>query len=290
MERNKRNKYIRDGVLMVIGALLCAAATKMIFDPAGLVTGGVSGLSIVLRSVTRGAVPLWLSNLVLNVPVLLYAARVRGWRRCLRTVAVWLLITGFLLILPEDLHLTDSMLLAAIYGAIFFGLSTALLLMADATSGGSDMLADALHHSVLRSVSIGRLIQVIDGAVVLLGALVFGVEATLYAIIAVVIMGYVTDLVLGRGRSAQMALIISGESGKISQEIMDTMDRGVTGLYGRGLYTQEDKTILMCICSKRDIVRLKDIVKKYDERAFFLVSNVREAMGEGFLEDWEPVE
>ena len=71
---------------------------------------------------------------------------------------------------------------------------------------------------------------------------------------------------------------------------MDTMDRGVTGLYGRGLYTQEDKTILMCICSKRDIVRLKDIVKKYDERAFFLVSNVREAMGDGFLEDWESVE
>ena len=83
-----------------------------------------------------------------------------------------------------------------------------------------------------------------------------------------------------------MATIVSDASDMIAKEILTVLNRGVTGLKGQGMYTGNDKRVLMCICSKKDLVDIKDIVKKYDPKAFFVVGDVTEAMGEGFLEEW----
>ena len=147
------------------------------------------------------------------------------------------------------------------------------------------MLGESLHH-LIRSVSVGRLIQIIDGIIVFAGLLTFGVEHTLYAMISVFIMGKIIDLVLNKGKSAKMATIISDANDQIAKDIMSSLNRGVTGLYGKGMYTGSDKRILLCVCSKRDLVSVKDIVKKHDPHAFFVVGDVDEAMGEGFFEDW----
>ena len=147
------------------------------------------------------------------------------------------------------------------------------------------MLGESLHRH-LRSVSVGRLIQIIDGVIVVAGFLTFGLEHTLYAMISVYITGKIIDLVLNQGKSAKMATIISDENSRIAAEIMTTLNRGVTGLNGCGMYTGKDKRVLICICSNKDLVCIKDIVKKYDPRAFFVVGNVAEAMGEGFVEEW----
>ena len=165
------------------------------------------------------------------------------------------------------------------------GIGSGLLLTAHATSGGSDLLGESLHHQI-RSVSVGRLIQIIDGIIVFAGLLTFGVEHTLYAMISVFIMGKIIDLVLNKGKRAKMATIISDANDQIAEEIMSSLNRGVTGLYGRGMYTGDDKRILLCICSNKDLVYIKDIVKKHDPHAFFVVGDVDEAMGEGFFEDW----
>ena len=182
--------------------------------------------------------------------------------------------------------LPDDLLLVAIYGSIIMGTGSGLLLTAHATSGGSDLLGESIHQKV-RSVSVGRLIQIIDGFVVAAGLLTFGVEHTLYAVISVFIMGKVIDLVLHQGKSAKMATIISDKNEEIAAEIMKDLDRGVTAIYGSGMYTGKDKKILLCICSKKDLVYIKDIVKKHDPGAFFVVGDVDEAMGEGFLEEWD---
>ena len=286
---NKNIKFLMDVILMVIGATLTAFATKYVYDPAGLVTGGVSGLSIITRSVSARyfgyEVPLWMSNLLFNVPIFLYAMRVSGFRSVLRTGFVWLLMTVELFFFPEISYVPENLLLVAIYGSILMGVGSGLLLVARSTSGGSDMLGESLHHHI-RSVSVGRLIQIIDGIIVAAGLLTFGVEHTLYAMISVYIMGKVIDLVLNNGKKAKMATIISDASDMIAKEIMTNLNRGVTGLNGTGMYTGADKKVLMCICSNKDIVDIKDIVKKYDPKAFFTVGDVSEAMGEGFVEEW----
>ena len=292
MNTNNMNlrKLIRDVLFMTIGATLTAVATKYVYDPAGLVTGGVSGLSIITRSVAARyfgrEFPLWLSSLVFNIPVFLYAMKMLGFRHILRTGFVWLLMTAELFFLPEITYIPDNLLLVAIYGSILMGVGSGLLLAARSTSGGSDMLGESLHCH-LRSVSVGRLIQIIDGIIVAAGLLTFGIEHTLYAMISVYIMGKVLDLVLNQGKTAKMATIISDAPGPIAAEIMATLDRGVTALHGNGMYTGDDKRVLLCVCSNKDLVSVKDIVKKHDPRAFFVVGDVTEAMGEGFWEEWD---
>jgi len=293
MKKEKRNfnvkRFIGDAFLMIIGATLSAVATKYVYDPAGLVTGGVTGLSIIARSVGlkyfATDFPLWLGSLVFNIPIFIYAITQSGIKRVLRTGFVWLFMTAELFFLPEISFIHDDLLLVSIYGGILMGIGCGMLLSAHSTSGGSDMLGEALHHQI-RSVSVGRLIQIIDGIIVAIGLLNFGIEHTLYAVISVFIMGKVIDLVLNKGKSAKMATIISDHSEEIAAEIMESLNRGVTGLYGSGMYTGNDKKVLLCICSKKDLVYIKDIVKKHDSKAFFVVGDVNEALGEGFMEEW----
>ena len=283
----KRN--LREIPLLIIGATLTALATKYVYDPAGLVTGGVTGLSIIAKSVGFRYygldIPLWMGSLIFNIPIFLYAIKQCGIKHVIRTGFVWAVLTVELYFLPDMSFIPDNLLLVAIYGSILMGIGSGMLLSARATSGGSDMLGEAMQRTV-RSVSVGRLIQIIDGIIVALGLVTFGIERTLYAIISVYIMGRVVDLYLHKGKSAKMATIISEKNDEIAQEIMTSLDRGVTGLYGSGMYTGNDKRVLLCICSNKDLVEIKDIVKKHDPKAFFVVGNVDEAMGEGFLEEW----
>ena len=289
MKNTSWKKTLRDGALMLIGATLTAVTVKYIYDPAGLVTGGVGGLSIIARSLSERflpwTMPLWLGNLIFNVPIFLYAMKVSGLKSVLRTGFVWAVMTAELAFFPEASLFAENILLTSIYGALLMGVGSGLLLLTHATSGGSDMLGESLHHTI-RSVSVGRLIQYIDGAVVVIGLFTFGIERTLYALISVFIMGKVVDFVLDQGKSARMATIISDKSSEISSEILEKLNRGVTALHGEGMYTGREKNVLMCICSKKDLVDIKEIVKRIDPGAFFVVGDVREAMGEGFVEDW----
>lgn len=287
--RQSIKRDLREIPLLIIGATLTALATKYVYDPAGLVTGGVTGLSIIAKSVGFRYygldIPLWMGSLIFNIPIFLYAIKQCGIKHVIRTGFVWAVLTAELYFLPDMSFIPDNLLLVAIYGSILMGIGSGMLLSARATSGGSDMLGEAMHRTV-RSVSVGRLIQIIDGIIVALGLVTFGIERTLYAIISVYIMGRVIDLYLHKGKSAKMATIISEKNDEIAQEIMTSLDRGVTGLYGSGMYTGNDKRVLLCICSNKDLVEIKDIVKKHDPKAFFVVGNVDEAMGEGFLEEW----
>ena len=165
----KSTRLVRDYALMMAGATLTAVAAKYIFDPAGLVTGGATGLSIIIRQLTERywthTVPLWLSTLLINLPIFLYAARMSGLRHVFRTGLVTLIMSAELYLMPEVTFMPDDKLLTAVFGSLLVGVGSGLLLTAHATSGGSDMLGEAMHHH-FRSVSVGRLIQIIDGLIV----------------------------------------------------------------------------------------------------------------------------
>ena len=288
--KNTVKKVLQDGLILFIGATLTAFGTKYIYDPSGMVTGGVSGLSIVLRYVSSNylgfEIPLWMGSILLNLPIFLLALYTDGKKNIARTAVVWVIMTLELYLFPDYRFIEDNLLLIAIYGGLSFGVGTGLLLRAGATSGGTDMLGKSLHH-YFPQVTMGRMIQILDGCVVLIGAAVFHVERTLFAILSVYVMGRVTDYVLDTGKSAKMAMIISEQNDSIAKEILRELDRGVTALNGTGMYTGEPKKVLVCICSRRDLVVIKNIVTEYDPKAFFTVGDVSEVMGEGFMEDWQ---
>ena len=283
----KLNK--KDLVNIILGSTILSIAVKSLFDPSGLVTGGVSGLAIVIKYVsamfTFEGIPLWLSNTLLNIPIFLFALKVDGPQCIGRTGAAWLIMTAELYFLPQIQVIPDNLLLTAIYGGICFGLGTGLLLKAKATTGGTDMLGNSLSHCY-RHIGVDKMIQLLDGSVVLVGAVVFGMEQTLYAILSVYVAGKITGYVINSGRKAKIAFIISEKSEVIAKNIMDGLERGVTGFSGRGMYSGKNRMMLLCICSGRDIVSMKDIVKHYDPKAFIIIGNVSEALGEGFVENW----
>ena len=142
----------------------------------------------------------------------------------------------------------------------------------------------ALIHTKLRHYSINQILQVLDGLVVVAGAGIFGVRYAFYAVIAVVVLAKVSDGMIEGMHFAKAAYIITDYKEQISREIMDHMERGVTLIDASGAYTGEKRDIVFCVVSKKEIVTVKEIVRCTDPRAFVIVSDVREVLGEGFME------
>lgn len=275
MKKNGINKYL----LILIGCLLMAIAYKCIYDPASMVTGGFTGISIIVKELW--GVPLWATNAVLNIPVFLAAYKIKGKSFVKASVFGTIALTVILAVLPEVYFMQDDFLLTAIFGGVICGCGISLVLMGLGTTGGTDMLA-AIIQKYLKHYSVSQIMQVLDGVIVIAGAYFFGIERALYAVITIYIITIVSDGVLNGMKYAKAIFIISDSHQQIGEEIMEKLDRGVTGLYAYGMYSQQDKRMLFCIVSKKEAVEVKEIVKRIDPRAFMLVSDVREALGEGF--------
>lgn len=266
---------------MLLGTAVMAAAIKMVFDPANLVTGGVSGVGIIIKELTE--IPLWLTNTILNVPLFAAAFFVKGWKFIRRTLVSTVGLSFFLFILPDIRLWMDDIFLTALFGGVISGVGTGLVFMARSTTGGTDLLAAVLQH-YMRHFSVAQIMQVLDAAVVLAGAWIFGLQYALYAVIAVFVVAKVTDSILEGMKFSKLAIIISEKPEEIAAAVMREMERGVTGLNGRGMYSGSPKNVLICVVAKKEIVQVKDIVSKIDNHSFVIVTDAREVLGEGFIE------
>lgn len=284
---NSRPWYV-DYLFIFMGTGIMALAIQCIFEPIGLVTGGFSGIAIIIRKMTagivEGGVPLWLTNLALNVPVFIAALIIKGRKFLGRTVIGTVLLSFWLYVIPQvDLTQGDYML-SAVFGGVITGIGIGFVLLAKATTGGTDMVS-ALIQKYVRHYSVVQILQVIDGMVVLAGLYVFGLKPALYAIVAIFITSKVSDALMEGMKYSKAAFIITDCYKEIADAIMTQLDRGLTGLDATGMYSGDKKTVLYCVVSKKEIVELKDIVAKIDPKAFVIVTDAREVFGEGFLEN-----
>ena len=276
---NRRPLWI-DAILMVVGTGLMALAIQCIYDPVGLVTGGFTGVAIIAKYVTKGAVPLCL---VLNVPLFLLAALIKGKKFVARTAVATVLLSAWLYVIPLWNLAEGDYVLSAIFGGVICGVGMGMVLLARATTGGTDMLAALIQHK-LRHYTIMQIICVIDGIIVAVGIYSFGVKAALYAIVAIYVTSKVSDTLMEGMKYSKAVFIVSDRYKEISDAIMTQMDRGVTGLDAVGMYSGDEKCMLYCVVSKKEIVVLKEIILKIDNNAFVIVTDAREVVGEGFLE------
>ena len=190
------------------------------------------------------------------------------------------MLSGWLAIIPQINLAGEDMLLSAVFGGVFAGAGMGLVFRTGTTTGGTDLVA-ALVQLKVRHISIVQLLQIIDAVVIVLGMFVFGIQPTMYAIIAIVVATNISDMVLEGTNYSKAAYIITNEYESIANRIMTELERGVTGLHAKGMYTSEEKCMLYCIVSAKEIVVLKDIVNEIDPKAFVIVSEV---LGEGFQE------
>ncbi len=278
----KKHKTLIQYLLIILGSFIMGFAIKSIYDPAGLVTGGVSGVAIIVKHLVD--IPLWLTNTVLNIPLFLVALKLKGWKFIRRTLAATISLSVSLLIIPEFAFLKGDLLLSSLFGGAVCGIGTGMVFAFRATTGGSDMLASLIQMK-LRQFSVPQIMFVIDGIIVLTGATVFGIRYALYAIIAIFVVTRISGSILNGLNFSKQAIIISDNSDEIAAAIMRQLERGVTSLEAMGMYSGKHRKMLICVVSPREIVMLRDIVRCYDRRAFVIIDDVSEVLGEGFIED-----
>ncbi len=276
----------KDLLIIIAGTFLMALAINLVFDPIGLDTGGVTGLAIVIKYATAGlitgGVPVWLSNIFFNVPLFIVAIKNKGFRYMVKTGFSTLMLTLWLYLIPIT-SVIEEKLLAVVFGGVLSGIGIGLVFSTMATTGGSDLFS-ALLHDKWRHLSIPRILSITDGIIVFLGIFIFGLENVIYSIIVVYLVAKISDGILDGLKFAKMVYIISDKAEDISAEILIAIDRGVTGIKVKGMYSGEDKKMLFCVVGKKQVVELTDIVTRLDKRAFMVVADAREVMGEGFAE------
>lgn len=281
----KRSIFL-EYLVIVIGTGLMAIAITSCFDAAGLVTGGFSGVAILVKEWTRGivsnGVPLWITNLSLNIPLFILATKVKGFSFVKKALIGDMSLTAWLAVLPAW-ELSDDILLSSVYGGIILGIGIGLVFLGGGTTGGTDMLAAIIQKS-LRHYTIAQIMQFIDGAIVLVGMYVFGIRKGLYAIIAVYLVTKVSDGLIEGLKFSKAVHIITDKPEEVAQMIIRDMDRGVTGINAKGMYSGQEKLMLYCVVGKKELVQLKENIDEIDPKAFVIVGDAREVHGEGFIE------
>mgnify|MGYP003098042667 FL=1 len=276
-----------DYLMIIVGTGLMSLAINSVFDAAGMVTGGFSGIAIIIKAWTKnlieGGIPLWVTNCVLNLPLFVIAWKVRGFSFIKRAILGEISLSVWLAIQPVWNLAGNDLLLSALYGGVIQGVGIGLVFLGGGTTGGTDMMA-AIIQKFLKHYSIAQIMQVIDAMVVLVGMYVFGVHKALYAIIAVYLVTKVSDGLIEGLKFSKAAYIITGKPKEISDMIINDLDRGVTGINAKGMYSGQDKLMLFCVVNKKEIIMLKEKVDKIDPDAFVIVTDAREVHGEGFIE------
>ena len=277
-ERLRRELMDYTGIF--IGANLAALALVWFLIPNRIAAGGVSGLAIIFYHLWRW--PVGLVIFFLNTPLFLAYLRLFGPRHWVKSFFGALLLPAAVAYWEGLAQpLTSDPLLASLYGGFLGGLGMGIAFRYRGNTGGTDLAARIFSH--LAPVSTGNGLMLIDGLVILLAGLIFKTpEIMLYAIIALAVTGKTIDLVMEGFNYSKGALIISDHAEAIARRVLKELGRGVTGLSGRGLYSGRGKEVLFCVVGRGETTRLKELVRAEDPRAFVVIANVHEVLGEGF--------
>lgn len=287
MKRVYTNIRRSDYLWIIAGTALMALSTNLFFSPAGMVPGGFTGLAMLIQRITAnlipGGIPLWLGNILLNIPLILFSIRLRGWHFIKRTFLAAILFSLWLFIVPEITIAEPDPFLTAVIGGSLLGVGLGMVFFGKATTGGTDTLAALIQHG-MPHLSAAKILPVLDGLIILLSIWIFGFRISMYAVISVILSGRIADGLIGSFRNAYLAYIITDKYTCISSLIMQEMDRGVTLLTGKGMYTGSDRPVLFCAVSRKQAVTLKELVYEQDPSAFVILTDASEIRGEGFLQ------
>ena len=265
------------------GAALLALGIQNFMEPAQLVAGGISGLGIILDDMVKRAggpgVPLWLVNVVCNLPLFAAAWRIQGRQFVGKTILTSLLFSLMLFLASFLPMYHGDLLLASVYGGAIGGIGLGLVLRGGATTGGVDLAASLLHIK-WQHRSVSSMVFFMDAAIILLGTVSFGVEHTLYAVLAVYVMERLICWVVEGAGAAKAGLIVSHKSREIGCALQANTNGRKMAFYGGRKVEGTGEEILFCVFSQKEIGTVKSIIMNIDEEALFLVSDIREVLGD----------
>jgi len=268
---------------IAIGAFIMASGYVLFITPYKIVPGGVYGISIVLHHLL--GTPVGLVALGFDIPLTILGIKILGPRFGIKTVVGFLLtaffIDGLTYLWGEQPLVEDDALLSSIFGGVFIGLGLGLIFKSKATSGGSDIVAMIIGKYT--KLPLGQLMIAVDSVIVLVGLFAFqDWKIPLYSLIVIFITGRVVDIVL-QGISYDKTLFIITEKPKeLRDKIINDLNRGGTFIKGKGMYSENDRTIVYTVVNRRELAMLQDFIHHTDPDAFMSVINANEILGKGF--------
>lgn len=269
-------------IILLVGCLLMGISINMFLNPHNIAPGGLTGVSIIINTLT--GIPIWLINITFDIPLFLFAFRILGKKDASKTLLGIIFLTASLKITENlsNIHVTDDILLSAITGAIILGISLGLIFRINGSTGGTDLIG-LLANKFFPSLSVPTLMGFADGCVVILSGIVSKeLEIALYSAIALYIIVKVSDIMVEGINTSTSFMIISDKYIEIGDSIKNELKRGATILKGQGLYTGNEKNVLLVVVSKKQVITLKKLVKLIDPNSFIIITDIFEALGEGF--------
>ena len=276
-----KRESIKEFALITIGIFLVAISVVYFFEPNNIAAGGITGLAIVINHyipfISIGPLVLMMDAILFIVALIVLGAKFGAktiYSSFLLSTSMWIMQTFI------PINITNDLILATIFGTLISAVGMAIVFNANASTGGTDIIAKILNKFF--HIEIGKSLLIVDFLVTLLGAVTFGINIGLYGLLAVIINGVVIDNIIAGFKTKSEITIISEKNKEISKFILDDLERGCTFIKGIGGFTGKDTSILYTVLDRNEFIKLKNKIKEIDKNAFITVGEVH-VMGEGFI-------
>ena len=282
MYNEKIKKYIIDVIGTVVGSAIMAIGISSFLLPNQLSSGGFSGVATITYYLLK--IPMGAMIMALNIPLFLFAGYRLGKEFFIKSLIGTFSLSAFIDILDKYPPITTDRFLACIYGGVIIGIGTAIILRVDSSTGGTELIANII-KTYNPYISMSKYLTIIDIVIIGLNVIFFKhIEICLYSAITIYLYGQMIDIIFEGVHYTKLLFIISDKNEQISQVISQKVKRGVTGLHGKGMYSDKNKLVLICAASRGDVSKIKDIANRIDRNCFIVIANAREVLGKGFKE------
>ena len=272
--------FLKNILLIIIGCLVASFGTASFLVPSKLSSGGFSGIATILYYLFNFKIGSVI--ILLNIPLFIYSYFRIGKIFTCKSIFATVLYSKLIDIFDNRIIYIEDKFLACIYGGILIGLGLALVLKGGASTGGTDLVA---HIAIKRQIKakISTIIIIIDIFVVLMNIIAFkAIEIGLYSFISIWIIGKMIDVLFEGVNYSKVIYIITKKSNELKETLNIDLDKGVTCIYAETGFDRQEIKILMCVCKRYDVEKVKQASKKVDQNSFIIITDAREVYGLGF--------
>jgi len=274
------NRTLQTMLMITVGCFIYALGLNMFYIPHNLLSGGMSGVSIIIYYLS--GISFGVSNIILNIPILLMAIRFLGHRYTLMSIFGTVMIsvavdsTAFLALRT---HISDP-ILSAVFGGVLIGIGSGLMYRYDGNSGGLDVVAAIVKKYY--SFEMGSIIFGFNVILMAISAYIFNLELAVLTLAGMYIQSVMTNKVVVGLNQRKTAFIISGRPDEIADAVIRNIGRGVTILHGQGAFTHQERRVVFVVINLTQIARLKEVITTIDPNAFIFITPTADVIGRGF--------
>ncbi|WP_370733877.1 YitT family protein [Paenibacillus dakarensis] len=276
--RSVQARLLRRGIFLTLGALLMAVGLEIFLVPNRIIDGGITGISIMVSSITD--IPLGIFLTLFNLPFLFMGYKQIGKTFALSTLFAVLVMSAGTYFLHPVSPLTIDPLLAAVFGGVILGVGVGLVIRSGGSLDGTEIVAILINKK--SPFSVGEVVMFINFFILGSAGFIFGWDHAMYSLIAYYLAFKLIDITIEGIDQSKSVWIISEKYREIGDALTQRLGRGVTYLDGEGAYTGDSKKVIFVVITRLEEAKLKSIVEDWDSQAFLAVGNIHDVKGGRF--------